>query len=1125
MFPSPSAQSFSPKFREYQTSCRSGLASILIILIVAVSPSSGASGRITGKVSDAATGDALIGANIVVAEKWQNEVPVPINPPQGAFADANGYYTILNISPGLYNLRITMIGYTPVVKTGVRVSVERNTVVNVDMDITAIEYQEVIVEADQPVVKPDVYGTVETITTERISQAPFERVDEFMDKMKGIELTDNNTGHGLSIRGGDIRETDVMIDNMSIRDTRSENAYLNINTSTVEEIQVKTGGFEAKYGGIQSGLVNVITKEGSRDRFSFNLDISQVPANQPRFFGTSPWSEDAPMYQVFAGDYAMGGVPDSAWDVIIPREDVFEVFKGWDNRRAQPRDLNPFQRQQLWLMHHPLGDIAVKPDYYVEGALTGPLPGARIPIFGRYAEKTTFLIGAKYESTQYAFPIGPRDDYLDWNAQVKLTTRFSPKTKLTLNTMYARISTFNEGSASSYAGAIIDRSARFNYLSNTESSVRRQANLINYGNLDMIYNKNRFQFFDKQFLIGGISLSHSLTPTSYLTLEFNYNYTDNQLGASASWTDEYENWIFMPLDSSAYIGPDSMFSQSLFDAATQVAFSEVADTMYDFIMGTKLEDSLGTEFAYAVYDFRTGAPNGGSGREYDPQLTQFVMYSHTPAIDSSYSAVYQFKGEYTNELDQHHKLETGFDLRYHDIFVYSGDGWSATSFPPERFQYYHVRPVELGLYFQDVMTFEGFIATMGLRADYFHGGRDGYEVGHPLDDGYRQLSRYYDELEGDLHSYEKWVKYRKVLDDPPGWPTKETKGKFLLSPRLGASFPISVNSKMYFNYGHFYQRAPISFLYNMSQYGLIPTPDLDFEKTISFEFGYEQSFLQDYLLSWSFYYKDVQNRPLAKTYINYYEDLMISTYAPDGYRDIRGWESRLEKRRGRFFTFWMNYDYRVFTSGQTGLSRIYENQLKAEDQLRYTNEQYPQTLPRINASIAFHTPKNWGPKLLGGHVLGGFLTNFLMEWQDRGEIIFNPEETNPDKQLRVDIVDYFNMDMRASKSMFRGKAELVVTVKNVLNLKRLNTGSLVFAQRDNYKNSLKLSFLADTLKGDDKWGEYNAELPKNPTPLEKLVYNIFYDPWGDNSHIDTGWYDAPLFLNPRRITVGLRFKF
>jgi hypothetical protein len=913
-----------------------------------------------------------------------------------------------------------------------------------------------------------------------------------------------------------------MIDNISIRDTRSENAYLNINTSTVEEIQVKTGGFEAKYGGIQSGLVNVITKEGSRERFSFNLDISQVPAGQPRFFGTNPWSKEAPTYQVFAGDYAMTGVPDSAWDVIIPRDNIFTGFKGWEFKRAKPLVLNSYQKRQLWLLHHPLQDIAVKPDYYVEGALTGPLPGARIPFFGHYAEKTTFLIGAKYESTQYAFPIGPRDEYLDWNTQVKLTTRLSPKTKLTLNAMYASISTFNEGTASTYDGAIIDRSARFNYISNTESSVRRQARLITYEDHEMMYNQNRFQYFEKQFIIGGISFAHSLTPTSYFTLEFNYNYTDNRLKPNASDMDDLDNWIFIPVDSSDYFVLDTVFSQTAFDAYSDSVFhgylSRHPDETFD-------PDSVDKSMVYATYLYSAGSPNGASTRFYDLQTNQFVMYSHTPAIDSSYSAVYQLKGEYVNEINQRHKLETGFDFRYHDIFVYSGDGWSSTSFPPNRFQYYQVNPLELGMYIQDVLTFEGFISTLGLRLDYFHARRDGYKVGHPLDEGYRELERYYLDLPGLGGSYDKWRAFRDALADPPGWPVQESRGKLFLSPRLGASFTVSVSSKMYFNYGHFYQRAPVAFLYNMNLYGQIPTPDLDFEKTTSFEFGYEQSFLRNYLVNVSFYYKDVMNRPLERDYVNYYDDLIISTYAPDGYRDIRGVEMRLNKSRGKFFTFWMNADYQVFSSGKTGLSSVYEDQLRADEQLREIDVDNPQARPKVNANLALHTPNDWGPQMLGSHVLGGLLANIFIEWRDGGYFLFNPEEKNPDKQQRVDVVDFFNMDLRASKAIFKGKAELVITVKNLLDLKRLVYSNLELKQLDDYKGSLHLSFKADTMHGHDKWGEYNAVLPEDAGWFEQVVHKTFYESWGDNSHIDTGWWETALFLNPRRITVGIRFKF
>ncbi|MFB0515573.1 MAG: hypothetical protein ACETWG_03090, partial [Candidatus Neomarinimicrobiota bacterium] len=615
-------------------------------------------------------------------------------------------------------------------------------------------------------------------------------------------------------------------------------------------------------------------------------------------------------------------------------------------------------------------------------------------------------------------------------------------------------------------------------------------------------------------------LTHTLSPTSFFTLEFNYNYTDNQLRANASDANQSKNWIFVPVDSSYYIGADSIFSPSIFSAYADSVFYDYLERYPEGFNPDSIDKSL----IYATYWYSTGSPNGASGRFYDPQLTQFVLYSHTPAVDSSFSAVYQLKGDYTNEINQFHKIETGFDVRYHDIFVYSGDGWSASSFPPSRFQYYRVHPAEVGLYFQDVLTFKGFISTVGIRADYFHPIRDGYEVGHPLDEGYRELTRYYDQLPGDLDSYERWTAYREVLNDPPGWPRKKSAGTFLLSPRLGASFPISVSSKMYFNYGHFYQRAPISFLYNMTNYGQIPTPGLDFEKTVSFEFGYEQSFLDNYLYNVSFYYKDVQNRPLEKTYINYYEDLQISTYAPDGYRDIRGIEMRLEKNIGRFFTFWANYDYQVFSSGQTGLSNIYENQLKADLQERETNEQNPQARPTINTSLAFHTPRNWGPRLLGSRFLGGLFANFLIEWREGGYFVFNPNEPNPDKQLRVDVVDYFNLDFRATKSLLRGKVDLVLTVKNLLDIKRLTVNNLVFGQREAYKESLHLPFKEDTLKGNDKWGEFDMPLPDDANWLEEQIHKLLYGSWGDNSHIDTGWWEAPIFLNPRRIILGIRFK-
>jgi len=151
-------------------------------------------------------------------------------------------------------------------------------------------------------------------------------------------------------------------------------------------------------------------------------------------------------------------VPDSAFEQgEIPDELLFRGFRGWRNRRTGERGLSPAEKQALWLLRHPRYAVATRPDLFFESALTGPLPGKNLPIIGSLIDRTTFLFGFKYENTQFAFPLGPRDSYEDWNVQLKLTTRPTPSTKLVLTGMYALIQTINEGRTSDYGGALVDR--------------------------------------------------------------------------------------------------------------------------------------------------------------------------------------------------------------------------------------------------------------------------------------------------------------------------------------------------------------------------------------------------------------------------------------------------------------------------------------------------------------------------------------------------------------------------------------------------------------------------------------------------------------------------------------------
>jgi len=1031
-------------------------------------------GKISGRVYDKDTGKPLPAVNILVYAKWVNGKVSILTQKFGAASDENGYFYILNVPPGVYSIKATMIGYTPMIKEKVVVNMDRTVRVDFALKQATIEMEAISVVAEREVIKPDVAGTQEIIKTDRITESPSLRVDEFVNKIKGVELVASSDGYGLSIRGGAIRETDVQMDGISLRDPRSENSYLSINSTAIEEIQVLTGGFEAKYGGFRSGLLNIVTKEGSREKYSFSFKFDVAPAGQRKFFGENPWGKNSILYRIFAdttenGWAWIGTINDTSG--LVPED--LKVFRGWKDKREGRKNyeviglkrttkLTPEQKRELWLLQHPNYPVANRPDYYIEGTVTGPVPGKKLPLVGKFLGKSTFLLGGKYENTLFAYPIGPRPHYIDWNVQTKIVSYLRSNLKLSTNFMYAEILTNTADRPTSFGGALMDYSSKFSFLSSTQKSVEQQARILGSGSgFVNMFNRSRLQYLTQRWVMGGMKLNHTLSHSTFYTVDLQFSYHDNMIEPFASDTSDASSWTYI--------------------------------------------DSTIRVLKYP----KIGTPNASTN--YAKDITDlFFIYGGLQQADSSYNLTVNLKFDVTSQVNRYHLMEFGFSLRYTYCFVNSGTWYQSeklwTPGIPGTWQYYRVRPLEAGIYFQDKLEFEGMIANIGIRGDYFDPNKKPYLVEHPLDEDFTGFyNLVYENLEGKWGSWERWKVFREMLDNPPGWPTKKKKVKFKLSPRLGVSFPVTVNSKMYFNYGHFYQRPNISFVYNIAVVGnaaIVPSPDLDMGKTVAYEFGYEQRFLRNFLFNVSMYYKNVKNEPLARTYIDYWQEVEVTKYYPDAFSDIRGIELRLEKNIGKFFTFWSNYEYMLKSWGQTGLRYVYENRLQARDEERDPNIITTEPDQRAHVNINFHTPSSFGPSVAGTRPLGGINLNFLVDWKDGGKVVIEYDPTTGE-QKKADVVDYSNVDLRASK-LFRlknVKVELVLTVVNLFNQKRLFIGGMSSAQYDRYRESLHFPFEEGEQKGNDKWGEWNKE------------------------HIDVGWFTTPIFINPRRILVGLRVNF
>ncbi|HNY92887.1 MAG TPA: carboxypeptidase regulatory-like domain-containing protein, partial [bacterium] len=229
----------------------------------------GETGKISGRVTDAANGQPLIGANVMIVERIESGRVIPLSGSavQGAVTDPNGEYYIINIKPGVYTVRFVYIGYQSVNKTQVAVSVDLTTKLDTRLSTTVLESGESIdIIADRVQIQKDLTSSQVSFGADKIDQLPVRSVAELVNLQAGV-VTDD--GGNLHIRGGRTSEITYMVDGVKVVDPLSRSAGISIDDQAIQELKTITGTFNAEYGQALSGVVNIVTKQGS-DEFRIN---------------------------------------------------------------------------------------------------------------------------------------------------------------------------------------------------------------------------------------------------------------------------------------------------------------------------------------------------------------------------------------------------------------------------------------------------------------------------------------------------------------------------------------------------------------------------------------------------------------------------------------------------------------------------------------------------------------------------------------------------------------------------------------------------------------------------------------------------------------------------------------
>jgi len=189
-----------------------------------------------------------------------------------AVSDENGIYRLPLLPPGTYNLTFALSGFAKLARTNVAVALGRDTSIDVTMRIAQTE--EVTVSAEAPVLDTGSTTSGETLGQRAIESLPTGRNYSTIAQVTPGVSSDANPGAGnvtgvygstISVYGSSGAENAFFIDGVNTTNAEYGFQGKELNFEFIQEVEVKTGGYEAEFGRSTGGIINVITKSGGND--------------------------------------------------------------------------------------------------------------------------------------------------------------------------------------------------------------------------------------------------------------------------------------------------------------------------------------------------------------------------------------------------------------------------------------------------------------------------------------------------------------------------------------------------------------------------------------------------------------------------------------------------------------------------------------------------------------------------------------------------------------------------------------------------------------------------------------------------------------------------------------------
>lgn len=759
-------------------------------------------GKITGRVVDENSGNALIGANVMVE-----------GTSLGSATDADGQFTILAVPVGTHIIRCDYIGYSSKRISNVAVSNGLTTTQDYKLAVSAIKGAVVEVRAEKPIINKNSTNTTRIIDSETIENLPLRGVESIVATQTGTVADDGN----IYVRGSRAGDVAYYVDGVYMNNAWSLDNTSTVSNSAMEEVQFQSGGFSAEYGNVNGGVVNTTTRSGGKD-LAFSGEFIMG-------LGASGAGNDDGLYS--------NGYNLYNFNVGGPVGDNVRYFFSYEGRATDDRnpsthpystlDRTEFNSDEVGFLLDEDGN-PVKDDF------------ENVSIIDISGSTDEFLEDGVTPNPDYNASYGVVVNGFDCDGcffDYDLVSRYNDEGALITDTLYAGYNNYQTFYGSKVNAGSDRMTVSGNLLFDLNPLILKVGGSINkeegrsYNHSFSLVNSMNNPRFESNTLSLYANATFSISETSFLKFNASYyNFTD-EYGDNTYWNDLGAYGV---VTDDTYLVQPGQNQSSLSQTAKFSAFGSVYDD-YDYNETSYI--GLKSDYLNQFGDHELRA-----GFDYRKNTIKYYRLAQPLEIAWQYSQAAQ---DQSTVLDDEWIFNT-----YHDAYA-ENLGYSIDNDATDVGYQDPGEPVIFGAYFQDKIELEDLIVNAGLRFDYFD---PNTEAPADWDELYILLGKSRG-IDRDASNYEKVDAY-SFINPRLGFSfpvTDETKfhaqyGKFTQHPVLSSLYLSDTRLSANLTQG------------NMT---VSPNPSLKPEETTQYEVGFTQQVGSAAALDITGYYKEVRN--------------------------------------------------------------------------------------------------------------------------------------------------------------------------------------------------------------------------------------------------------------------------